>query len=90
MNESKQDSEVTFGGVTMEQSEVIPNAGKKKKQVLIQSANGTEDEEEAEPILTGQVWADRAHHVLHDCLDNPDSDERPRQPTEADWHEQGF
>ncbi len=51
MNESKQDSEVTFGGVTMEQSEVIPDAGKtEKKQVLTQSANGTEDKEEMEPI----------------------------------------
>ncbi len=56
MNESKQDSEVTFSGVTMEQSEVIPEAGKtEKKQVPVQSANGTEDEEEVEPILTGQM-----------------------------------
>ncbi len=90
MNESEQDSDVTFGGVTMEQSEVIPKAGKKKKQVLIQSANGTEDEEEMEPILTGQMWADRAYHVFHGCLDSPDSDEKPCQPTEADWREQGF
>ncbi len=28
MNESEQDSEVTFGRVTMEQSKVIPEAGK--------------------------------------------------------------
>ncbi len=90
MNESEQDSEVTFGGVTMEQSEVIPEAGKKKKQVPIQSAKGTEDEEETEPILTGQMWADRAYHVLHGCLDSPDLDERPHQPSVADWCEQGF
>ncbi len=74
----------------MEQSEMIPDAGKKKKQVPIQSANGTEDEEETEPILTGQMWANRVYHVLHGCLDSPDSDERPRQPTTADWCEQGF
>ncbi len=91
MNESKQDSEVTFGGVTMEQSKVIPDAGKtEEKQVPIQSDNGTEDEEETEPILTGQMWANRAYHVLLDCLDSPDSDERPHQPTEADWCVQGF
>ncbi len=36
------------------------------------------------------MWADRAYHVLHGCLDNPDSDERPRQPTEADWHVQDW
>ncbi len=53
MNDSKQDSEVMFGGVTMEQSKVITEASKKKKQVPIQSTKGTEDEEDAEPILTG-------------------------------------
>ncbi len=75
----------------MEQSEVIPDASKtEKKQVLTQSANGTEDEEEMEPILTGQMWANRVYHVLHGCLDSPDSDEKPHQPTEADWREQGF
>ncbi len=70
----------------MEQSKVIPEAGKtEEKQSMMQSDNGTENEEE-EPILTGQMWADRVYYVLHNCLDNPDSDERPRQPTKADWH----
>ncbi len=36
------------------------------------------------------MWADRAYYVLHDCLDNLNSDERLRQPTEAEWHVQGF
>ncbi len=90
MNDSEQDSEVTFSGVTMKQSEVIPEAGKtEEKQSMTQSDNGTEDKEK-EPILTGQMWADRAYYILHNCLDNLNLYERPRQPTEADWHVQGF
>ncbi len=55
MNDSEQDSEVTFGGVTMKQSERIPEASKtEEKQLPTQSDNGTENEEE-EPILTGQI-----------------------------------
>ncbi len=90
MNDSEQDSKVTFGGVTMKQSEVIPEASKtEEKQSMTQSDNRTEDDEK-EPILTGQMWADRAYYVLYNCLDNLNSDELPHQPTEVDWHVQGF
>ncbi len=67
----------------MKQSKVIPEASKtEEKQSMTQSDNGTENEEE-EPSLTGQMWADRAYYVLHDCLDNLNSNELPCLPTEA-------
>ncbi len=47
MNDREQDSEVTFGRVTMKQSEVIPEASKtEEKQSPTQSDDGTENEEE--------------------------------------------
>ncbi len=92
MNDSEQDSEVTFGGVAMTKSKAIPEAEKEEDpQEAEQSDSGTEaEEDEEEIILTGQQWADRAFYVLHSCLDNPDSDYKPHQPQAAHWREQGF
>ncbi len=89
MNISKEDSEVTFGGVTEKQREVTSEACKEEKQSETQSEGGTGNKDE-EPTLTGRMWAYRAFFVLHRCLDSPDSNEPPHQPTEADWCEQGF